>query len=234
MSFETDLALLAANCKNEHLVERIRRKHDTALLNYQLKKRHLQQTEQSPSIVPSPPPSLTASNAEHFLRKQEPPEPSAHPQPKTAKTAVSYATLEHYQHTRYEDMPTPQTQELWLKNRDEYKTAQNLHLKLKNATTNEDRAEIRANMLQLLHQVKGRWALIDSEILRLSQEKKEEADETLKIATIRTYITKSLKRENLTDKQRLELQRRVDALIAANETIKPETIARLQEKGITI
>lgn len=229
MSFETDLALLAANCKNEHLVERIRRKHDTALLNYQIKKRHLQQTEQSPFLrrqeAPAPPPSLT---------QQTPPAPKAQNNTDKPKTAVSYATLEHYQHTRYEDMPTPQTQELWLKNRDEYKTAQNLHLKLKNATTNEDRAEIRANMLQLLHQVKDRWALIDSEILRLSQEKKEEADETLKIATIRTYITKSLKRENLTDKQRLELQHRVDALIAANETIKPETIARLQEKGITI
>lgn len=229
MSFETDLALLAANCKNEHLVERIRRKHDTALLNYQIKKRHLQQTEQSPFLrrqePPAPPPSLT---------QQTPPAPKVQNNTNKPKTAVSYATLEHYQHTRYEDMPTPQTQELWLKNRDEYKTAQNLHLKLKNATTNEDRAEIRANMLQLLHQIKGRWALIDSEILRLSQEKKEEADETLKIATIRTYITKSLKRENLTDKQRLELQRRVDALIAANENIKPETIARLQEKGITI
>ena len=221
MSFETDLELLSTRCNNNHLLQRIRRKHDTQLLDYQLKKYHLFPTEQKHTVQeePKPSPAVTKPTVE-----------------KVKRTTVTFATLEHYQHTRFEEMPTPQTQDLWLKNRDEYRLMQHCHLQLKTASSNDERATIRESLLKHHTEIRNRWALIDDEIKRLEQEKSDEAapGTTLKIQTIRSYITKTLKKETISDKQRLELQHRVDALIAANEQIKPETADRLREKGIKI
>lgn len=215
---------MSANCKNDHLLERIRRKHDVRLLEYQLKKRHLLPTESAGTIEEQPKP------APAMPQKQERPK-EVHP-----KETINFAALSHYQHTRFEDMPTPQTQELWLKNRDQYKLMQHCHLQLKKAETNEERAAIRDTLLKHHAEIRNRWALIDQEIKRLSEEAENKGtkETTIKVQTLRSYITKALKKETLSDKQRLELQHRVDALLAANEIIKTETADRLRAIGINL
>ena len=48
------------------------------------------------------------------------------------------------------------------------------------------------------------------------------------------YIAKSIKRGHCSDQQLAELQRRVDALIAARVEIKAETLEKLRALGIAV
>lgn len=154
---------------------------------------------------------------------------------------TTFLDLQHHQNTRLEDMPTPLTRELWLKNSDEYKELQHNHQMMKQANSDAGRAEWRSKVHQLSQSIKNRWKLIDEEIERYKAEaeakaKAEQSEKKPAFNPIncRAYISKALDKEEWDDTLKVEVQRRVDELLANNQVIGKKTRERLAERGITL
>lgn len=148
-----------------------------------------------------------------------------------------------HENTRYEDMPNDITRDLWLKRQDLYREMQQNHLKMrqvpKGKEHDDERAQYRAEVLRLDDEIDNIWKLIDAEIERFKADneradKKAEGEPDFEESTYRSYISKAPRKKKLTDAQRVELQHRVDALIAAKMEIKPETKEKLKAIGIRI
>ena len=153
---------------------------------------------------------------------------------------TTFLDLQHHKYTRLEDMPTPMTRELWLKNSDEYKELQHCHQQMKLANSDAGRADWRKKVHQLSQSIKDRWKLIDGEIERhlAEAEAKATAEHSEKPAfnplNCRAYISKALKKDQWDDKTKAEVQHRVDMLVANNQAISDDTRKRLVERGITL
>ena len=148
-----------------------------------------------------------------------------------------------HENTRLEDMPNDLCRTLWLKRQDVYREMQQNHLKMrqvpKGKEHDDERAQYRAEVLRLDDEIDNIWKLIDAEIERFKADneradKKAEGEPDFEESTYRSYISKALRKKKLTDAQRVELQHRVDALIAAKMEIKPETKEKLEAIGIRI
>ena len=149
-------------------------------------------------------------------------------------STVSYATLKHHENTKFEDMPTKVLQELWLKNRDEYKEFQHCHQMMKEANSDVGRADWRRQVDEHWHAIRKRWRLIDEGIADFEARKKGETEEEINIGSYRSDICKLLKKSKLTDAQRLRLQLRVTALVELDVPIAEKTLERLKAIGIEI
>lgn len=153
---------------------------------------------------------------------------------------TTFLDLQHHKYTRLEDMPTPMTRELWLKNSDEYKELQHCHQMMKQANSDAGRAEWRTKVHQHSQSIKDRWKLIDEEIERYQAEAeaKTNAEQTEKPAfnplNCRAYISRALKKDQWDDKTKAEVQHRVDMLVANNQTIGDDTRTRLIKRGIKL
>ena len=148
-----------------------------------------------------------------------------------------------HENTRLEDMPNDLCRTLWQKRQDVYREMQQAHLKMRAVPEgeehNEERAKWRAEVLRLDAENDSYWQQIDAEIERFKAEGEradKRADKTpdFDISTYRAYVSKALRKRQLTPAQLSELQHRVDAMIAANVEMKPETLERLKAIGITI
>ena len=120
---------------------------------------------------------------------------------------------------------------------------QQAHLKMRAVPEgeehNEERAKWRAEVLRLDAENDSYWQQIDAEIERFKAEGEradKRADKTpdFNVSTYRAYICKALRKKQLSPAQLAELQHRVDAMIAANVELKPETLDKLKAKGITV
>ncbi len=151
---------------------------------------------------------------------------------------TTFLDLQHHKYTRLEDMPTPMTRELWLKNNDEYNELKHCHQQMKLANSDAGRADWRKKVHQLSQSVKDRWKLIDGEIERHLAEAEAKAEQSEKPAfnplNCRAYISKALKKDQWDDKTKAEVQHRVDMLVANNQAIGDDTRKRLVERGITL
>lgn len=158
---------------------------------------------------------------------------------------TTFLDLQHHKYTRLEDMPTPLTKELWVKNSDEYKELQHCHQMMKEANSDAGRADWRKKVHQLSQSIKDRWKLIDSEIERYQAEaeakakaeaeaKPGEKKPAFNPINARAYISKALKEETWDDALKVEVQRRVDELLANDVTIGKDTRKRLAERGISL
>ena len=148
-----------------------------------------------------------------------------------------------HENTRLEDMPNDLCRTLWQKRQDVYREMQQAHLKMRAVPEgeehNEERAKWRAEVLRLDAENDSYWQQIDAEIERFKAEGEradKRADKTpdFNVSTYRAYICKALRKKQLSPAQLAELQHRVDAMIAANVELKPETLDKLKAKGITV
>ena len=166
-----------------------------------------------------------------------------------------------HENTRLEDMPNDLCRTLWQKRQDVYREMQQAHLKMRAVPEgeehNEERAHWREEVLRLDAENEAYWQQIDKEIARFKEiqqappveipiarnpesTKKEPApkEETpipsFDLSTYRAYISKALRKKKLSPEQLVELQHRVDAMIAAKVEMKQETIEKLKAKGITV
>lgn len=149
-----------------------------------------------------------------------------------------------HKYTRYDQMPNDITRKLYLKKEELFHEMQQNHLKMSNVPEGEEhdgeRAEYRAEVMRLDKEVEDKWKLIDAEIQRFVTEnerpekgrKEGQKDSSFNISTYRAYISKATRKKQLTDAQFVELQHRVDALIASGEELEPETVGKLKAIGI--
>lgn len=171
--------------------------------------------------------------------------PADIPSDKENATEIVLTKLDVRKHenTRFEDMPNALCQELWLKRQDVYREMQQAHLKMrsvpKGEVNNEKRAKWRAEVLRLDELNDSYWQQIDAEIERFKVESERAEKSKVKplvfnVSTYRTYVSKALRKKQLSPEQFAELQHRVDALLSANEELKPETIDKLKSIGIKV
>ena len=150
-----------------------------------------------------------------------------------------------HENTRLEDMPNDLCRTLWLKRQDVYREMQQAHMKMRAVPEgeehNEERAKWRAEVLRLDAENDSYWKQIDAEIERFNAEK-EKADEKadkdgqagFNESTYRAYISKAIRKKQLSPEQFAELQHRVDAMLAAGEEMEPETIEKLKAIGVSV
>ena len=148
-----------------------------------------------------------------------------------------------HENTRLEDMPNDLCRTLWQKRQDVWRELQQAHMKMRAVPIgeehNEERAKWRAEVLRLDAENDKYWAQIDAEIERFNEEQEradKRANETpdFDISTYRAYISKALRKKQLTPAQLAELQHRVDAMMAAHVELDPETLDKLKAIGITV
>ena len=186
------------------------------------------------------------------------------PQDEDPEIILTEIDIRTHKYTRYDQMPNDLTRKLYLEKEELFHEMQQNHLKMRQVPEGEDhndeRAKYRAEVLRLDVEIDKKWKLIDAEIERfmsnperadkkadnlphlegVPQSGGEVATPSVKaagefdISTYRSYISKALRKKQLTPAQLVELQRRVDALLDAHIEIKPETLAKLKAKGVTV
>lgn len=228
-TFEEGVAVLVKYA-DRNVVAKVSASRDRRLLDYELRR-----LAHDPSLK-----GLCQDKAEPAKTEQKTvvvPPMNEHGSEKTAKNEqkkeniVTFDDLNHHRFTRYEDMPNKLTKYLWLKNRDEYNLKREKFIKMKQCMEGEELAALRKEVVELGHSIKARWNLIEKEISLYSNEKNEKP--SFNVSTYRTYICRKLKMEKLSDKELVELQHRVDAMIETGASLDEETLIKLREKGIS-
>ena len=161
-------------------------------------------------------------------------EPEKEPEGEDDDT-VTFLDLNRHERENPDTLP-PTLKELWEKNRDEYKELQYCHAQMKQANSDAGRADWRSQVEEHRASLQARWRLFDEEKARLAAKAEEPEGEkpAYNPGNDRSYITNALKKEEWTDKMKLEVQRRVDTLLANNIPFKEETLTRLKKRGIAI
>ena len=252
-TFEEGVAVLTMYTKDRNAVERVRRSGDIRLLRHELKKlAHVPGLKpvngNTAPIVPKE--TVSVPNPTESVPKTEEIVPTAPETVQPVETTedqgevsegeknTTFAELNHYKFTRYEDMPTAETQQLWLRNNDRWHQKVDLYAKMKLLPEGDELAKVRKDLVKLSREHREAWKLID-EKCREFYAQKEKAEQTTEpekpsfnISTYRTYICEKANLETLTDKQFLEVQRRVDAMAQAGIALSEETLKKLRAKGI--
>lgn len=253
-TFEEGVAVFAMYTKDRFAVERVRRSRDIRLLNQELKKlAHIPglkpvngiQPDVPKEAVPVPIPTESVPKPSENVPKPEEkfPKPeekfpeSSQKRESEAKDNVTYAELQHYKFTRFDDMPTTETQQLWQRNNDRWHRKIDLFAKMKLLPEGDELKAVHKELVELSREHRACWKLIDKKC-REFYEQKEKADKAesplpnFNISTYRTYICEKANLEKLTDKQFLEVQHRVDAMAQAGIALSEETLNKLRAKGI--
>lgn len=230
-TFEEGVAVLAMYTKDRNAVERVRRSRDIRLLQHELKRLAHEPGLSSRQPTPVPKPETIEPKPETIEPKSETIEP------KTEQTAgVTFDDLKHHKYTREEDMPTEETKALWKRNNERWHRKIDLFAKMKLLPEGEELAATRKELVKLSREHRECWKMIDKKIEEFYAEKEKQPEQAEKpsfnISTYRTYICEKANLEKLSDKQFLELQRRVDAMMQANIALSDETLEKLRAKGI--
>lgn len=112
---------------------------------------------------------------------------------------------------------------------EDYKLQRSLHEKLKMANSDAGRAEFRKKIIDLNDQIKHGWAIIDGKIP--SGDQQAQTGISSQVNSARAYISKMLKKENLTEDQRNMIKEKMNVIFDAGAIIKKETLAALKAKG---
>lgn len=252
-TFEEGVAFFAKFTANRFAVERVRRSRDMRLLNQELKKlAHIPglkpvngcQVDVPKEAIPVPTPTETVPKPEEPVPNvPEIVEPLIEKVVEniesevTTKDNVTYAELQHYKFTRFDDMPTTETQQLWQRNNDRWHRKIDLFAKMKLLPEGDELKAVRKELIEVSREHRACWKLIDQKC-REFYEQKEKADKAesplpnFNISTYRTYICEKANLEKLTDQQFLEVQHRVDAMLQAGIALSEETLKKLRAKGI--
>lgn len=252
-TFEEGVAFFAKFTANRFAVERVRRSRDMRLLQQELKKlAHIPglkpvngcQVDVPKEAVSVPTPNETVPTPEEPVSNvPEIVEPLIEKVVEniesevTTKDNVTYAELQHYKFTRFDDMPTTETQQLWQRNNDRWHRKIDLFAKMKLLPEGDELKAVRKELIEVSREHRACWKLIDQKC-REFYEQKEKADKAesplpnFNISTYRTYICEKANLEKLTDQQFLEVQHRVDAMLQAGIALSEETLKKLRAKGI--
>lgn len=109
---------------------------------------------------------------------------------------------------------------------DDYKELRILHEKMKMANSDKGRAEFRDSIVKLNQKIKKRWEIIDTG--KFPQDK---TTSSAHINSARAYISKMMKKEDLTPEQRELIKEKLNIIITSGEMLKPETLQKLKAKG---
>lgn len=101
---------------------------------------------------------------------------------------------------------------------------------MKMATTNADRASLRARIIETDARIRAGYAEIDAYLSRQALEKAKADD--FKENTARSYICRALKRKKLSGEQMATLKARAQALLDHGCVIGTDTMNQLKKIGV--
>lgn len=246
-TFEEGVAVLAMYT-NRQAVERVRRSRDIRLLQHELKKlahepglkpipgKDVPSVPKTEEIVPTPNETVPEPGEKFPKAEENFPKVPENSQNREPDETVNFDDLKHHKYTREEDMPTEETKALWRRNNERWHRKIDLFAKMKLLLEGEELAATRKELVELSREHRECWKMIDQKIKEYFAEKEKEQEQNdqpnFNISTYRTYICEKANLEKLSDKQFLELQRRVDAMKEANIALSDETLEKLRAKGI--
>lgn len=207
--FDQGFALLCKFSRNLSLQSYIGRKRNFEMLKYELSK-----LSKMPKLTPNP--HYKSNNI--LFNKSEDVKEQVEAKP-ARKEIIEQSRVKR------EDLPE-QMQKLFDLNKSDYQEMRILHEKLKNANSESGRKEFRDKLEKLDKEIKKRWAIIDSGVIPEVSE-----STSSQINSARAYISKMIKKGNLTPQQRDLVKQKYSELLAVNASLKPETVKKLKELG---
>jgi hypothetical protein len=222
--FDQGYKLLAKVLKNQSILHYLQRKRDQVKLVYELSKL-------VPFVVVTPTEEEVAellsnnaevSNAAELIKKQD------------AKLKIVQSGQ-----INYDELPEA-LKPVYDNTISKYKEMRSVHEKMKLATSDEQRAELRKTLDELDIEIESGWVVINawSKSGKLPETgKKGKAIDFKAVNAARTYVSRAIEKAETTTGKKLEklvadLQIRVNTLIAAEAEIKPETWEKLLALGI--
>lgn len=152
----------------------------------------------------------------------------------------------HDEKVDYESL-TDEQKALHDENRAMYKEMRSYHEKIKLSTTDEDRKAARERVVELDGLIRENWKQFDASFLPAGEKTEggepeaKEADPIKEIGNARSYISKTLKAisegkipEKKLDGVKKKALERYQTLIAANQVVDEETVAKLKACGIIV
>ena len=226
--FSAGFALFCKYSRNEPLMSWISRRRDMPKLLYELEK------------LSAADPVLNPARDTHLARWAKPGQPAVgdtaappapQEQPRPPEVSVSFRTYDE-RRTRRADLP-PELQKVYDGIAEDYKLRRGLHEKMKMAATNDDRAGLRARVIETDGRIRGGFREIDAYLARKAcEQEKAKADSEFKESTARSYISKALKKEKLSAAQKATVRERYNALVSHGCIVTEELTAKLKEKNL--
>lgn len=241
IDFATGLALLKKYCDNEGIISLVEKKRNLQYLTFELKrlarKPHLKPNRHyvdldltvldGPSHIDEPKGEVEGLPKQEALSSID--EPNGEDD---GDKIVDWHKLEHYQNTKYEDMPNDLCKKIYKENMDLYKELQHNHQQMKLANSDEGRAAFRKEVLRLDEVISSNWKIIDNEILSLEENVVNIPLADVKESTLRSRITRALKKETLSNEELVELRRNFAIALQKELKFSDETNAKLKELGV--
>ena len=129
-------------------------------------------------------------------------------------------------------MPNDFCKKIYKENMDLYKELQHNHQQMKLANSDEGRAAFRKEVLRLDEVISSNWKIIDNEILSLEENVVNIPLVDVKESTLRSRITRALKKETLSNEELVELRRNFAIALQKELKFSDETNAKLKELGV--
>lgn len=247
-TFDEGVAILTMCQASPGVVQHIMRTHNKSHLHSEIHKmlrmpgvmQLLRSKMPEPVQEPVAKNEVVAENTPEIATPQEPSEKS-----EDNVEVKTMSDVRRHKNTRLEDMPTELARDLWLKRQEKYRLQQQMHLKMREVPEgeehNEERANYRSAVLELDADIDNLWKLIDAEIERFNTENQKAdkgADDkplpAFNVSTYRAYISNKMRKASLTDDDIVEIQHRVDEMLACGLKFSDELIAKMQAAGIRI
>ena len=221
--FNAGYGLFCKYSPNRILIESIGRRRDKDMLLYELKKLSDSGFVAFNSDATVMQIQSTAVQPQNFLSSQQ----NHAVQDVELRKAVSFRTYDD-RRTRRSDLP-PDMQIEFDANTADYSVRRALHEKMKMATTDSDRAQLRARILETQERIMQRWKKIDDFQAKAAEETQAAA---FNEKSARAYISKALKEKNISDKKAAGVKARVKDLLEHGCNISDETIRTLKARHL--
>lgn len=232
VDFNTGFALLKKYCDNEGIISLVEKRRNLQYLTFELKR-----LARRPYLKPVhgyidlsrqlPDDSSSLSPIDSLIEKKNGNENGNEDE----DDVVDWHRLKHYQNTKYEDMPNDICRKIYKDNLDLYKQLQHSHQQMKLANSDEGRASFRQEIINLDAAITNNWRLIDEEISSLSG-KEDNTIADVKESTLRSRITRALKKETLSNEEFVELRDNYAIALQKELKFSEETLAKLKELGV--
>lgn len=222
LDFNEGFALFCKYSRNESLMSWIGRKKDMDRLIYNLRK-----LNGFTDLKVNP------RHADMLIRYNKAPDAVVIAKPDTPagqqaeNGKIIFRTYDE-RRTRRGDLPE-ELQKVYDEIADDYKLRKAYHEKMKIAKTDDERAKFRENLMETEDRIRKGWSSIDSYLLARSQ---TAVNTEFKETTIRSYISKKLKKESLTPADIEQLRIRVKALQDNNCTFTEAVAEKLRALGL--
>lgn len=215
--FDSGFRLFCRYSPNQALMSWIGRKRDQQVLAYELRK-----LDESPFVFINRQAEAHEARFNRAPAQQLPQDPAPDPAPK-----IVFRTSDE-RRTRRADL-SPEMQKIYDETTAEYRVRRGYHEKMKVAKTDKDRAELRAGILGAQERIAAGWKQIDDYLLE--KEKAAQAD-AFNEKNCRSYISKALASEKISDRVAKGVTARVQALLDHGCAISEETQRLLKKRRL--